>query len=66
MALQLCLTLMQNGISVPDEIAVGGYDGNPDIAHFQPFLTSVAYNYLKTGAEAVCQLHEKISSECRL
>ena len=29
MALQLCLTLIKNGVRIPEEIAVGGYDGNP-------------------------------------
>ncbi|MBP0961362.1 MAG: substrate-binding domain-containing protein, partial [Oscillospiraceae bacterium] len=63
MALELCLTLMKAGISIPEDIAVGGYDGNPDIAHYHPSLTTVSHSYLQNGAETVCRLHEMISGK---
>ena len=63
MALQLCWSLMEAGVRIPEEIAVGGYDGNPDLMHFHPLLTTVCGTYLQTGAEAVCRLHTMISGE---
>ena len=63
MALQLCWSLMQAGVRIPDEIAVGGYDGNPDLMHFHPLLTTVCNTCLQTGVRSVCILHEMISGE---
>lgn len=63
MALQLCLSLEEHGISVPDDIAVGGYDGNPDVSSYQPSLTTFCSAYTENGIEAVCRLHELISGE---
>lgn len=63
MALQLCLSLIRSGISVPNEIAVGGYDGNPDVNSYQPSLTSYSSAYLDNAVRAVYRLHEKISGE---
>ena len=61
MALQLCLTLIKNGVRIPEEIAVGGYDGNPDVNYYQPSLTTFSDAYLENAAIAVCRLHELIS-----
>lgn len=63
MALQLCLSLAENGINVPDDIAVGGYDGNPDVSSYHPSLTTFGSAFMKNGIEAVCRLHELISGE---
>ncbi|MBR5683753.1 MAG: substrate-binding domain-containing protein [Ruminococcus sp.] len=63
MALQLCLTLINNGIRIPEEISVGGYDGNPDVNYYQPSLTSFSGAYLENAVNAVCRLHELISGE---
>lgn len=63
MALQLCLTLIKNGIRIPEEISVGGYDGNPDVNYYQPSLTSFSGAYLENAVRAVCRLHELISGE---
>ncbi|WP_028518249.1 substrate-binding domain-containing protein [Ruminococcus flavefaciens] len=63
MALQLCLSLAENGINVPDDIAVGGYDGNPDVSSYHPSLTTFGSGYRKNGVEAVCRLHKLISGE---
>lgn len=61
MALQLCLSLAENGINVPDDIAVGGYDGNPDVNNYHPVLTTFCNAFRENGAAAVCRLHELIS-----
>lgn len=63
MALQLCLTLIKNGIRIPEEISVGGYDGNPDVNYYQPSLTSFSGAYLENAVKAVCRLHELISGD---
>ena len=63
MALQLCLSLAENGINVPDDIAVGGYDGNPDVSSYHPSLTTFGNAFRENGIEAVCRLHKLISGE---
>jgi DNA-binding LacI/PurR family transcriptional regulator/AraC-like DNA-binding protein len=63
MALQLCLSLAENGINVPDDIAIGGYDGNPDVSSYHPSLTTFGGGFRKNGIEAVCRLHKLISGE---
>ena len=63
MALQLCLSLMKSGILVPEEISVGGYDGNPDVNYYQPSLTTYSGAYLENTVRAVCRLHELISGK---
>ncbi len=63
MALQLCLTLIKNGIRIPEEISIGGYDGNPDVNYYQPSLTSFSGAYLENAVKAVCHLHEMISGD---
>ncbi|MBR4102382.1 MAG: substrate-binding domain-containing protein [Oscillospiraceae bacterium] len=56
MALQLSLSLSIHGIRVPEDIAVGGYDGNPDIEMFQPLLTTFGGTSLENAVDAVCML----------
>lgn len=63
MALQLCLSLAQNGINVPDDIAVGSYDGNPDVSSYHPSLTTFGSGFMENGIEAVCRLHKLISGD---
>ncbi|WP_024860389.1 helix-turn-helix domain-containing protein [Ruminococcus flavefaciens] len=63
MALQLCLSLAENGISVPDDIAVGGYDGNPDVSSYHPSLTTFGGGFTENGINAVCRLHKLISGK---
>ena len=63
MALQLCLSLIKSGIDIPRDISVGGYDGNPDVNHYQPSLTTYSSAYLDNAVRAVYRLHELISGE---
>ena len=63
MALQLCLSFAENGINVPNDIAVGGYDGNPDVSSYRPSLTTIGSGFRENGIEAVCRLHKLISGE---
>ena len=63
MAFQLCLSLNRGGISVPSEIAVGGFDGNPDVLRCYPSVTTFYGANLKNAVDAVCRIHEKITGE---
>ena len=63
MALQLSHSLISGGISVPDDIAVGGFDGNPDAYKFQPTVTTFCGEYVENAAASVRMLHEIISGE---
>ncbi len=63
MAFQLCLSLTEAGFSVPGEIAVGGYDGNPDLVHFSPLLTTVCHASHQSAADAVCRIHAQLTGE---
>ena len=63
MALQLSLTLMRSGIRVPEDIAVAGFDANPDLAHYHPALTTVGNTYLQAGVRAVTMLYEQITGQ---
>jgi len=61
MAAALIETLMQNDISVPDEIRVTGYDGSWDAWLNVPRITTVEGRDRQYGADAVLALHEMIS-----
>jgi len=63
MAFQLCLSLSQGGISIPDDIAVGGFDGNPDILKYHPSVTTFGGEFQRNAAGAVCRIHELITGE---
>ena len=60
MAFQLCLSLTEAGFSVPGEIAVGGYDGNPDLVHFSPLLPAELFLASEQPMLYVCvPLHDQ-------
>ena len=61
MALQLCISLSEGGIKIPEEITVGGYDGNPDILKYPFSVTTYGDEYLKNAVNAVCMIHKMIS-----
>lgn len=63
MALQLSLSLRIHGIRVPEDIAVGGYDGNPDIEIFQPLLTTFGDTSFENAVNAVCMLSRMLGDE---
>ena len=63
MAAALCQSLLQNGVSVPDEIKVTGYDGGWDAWLNVPRITTVEGRDRQYGADAVQMLHEMITGE---
>ena len=63
MAAALCESLIQNGISVPDEIRITGYDGSWDAWLSVPRITTVEGRDRQYGADAVRMLHEMITGE---
>lgn len=61
MAAALIEALTENGISVPEDIRVTGYDGSWDAWLNVPRITTVEGRDRQYGADAVLQLHEMIS-----
>ena len=63
MAAALCESLMQNGISVPGQVRVTGYDGGWDAWLNVPRITTVEGRERQYGEDAVLTLHEMITGE---
>lgn len=63
MASALCESLTQNGITVPDDIKITGYDGGWDSWLNIPRITTIEGRDRQYGADAVLMLHEMISGE---
>jgi len=61
MAVALCESLMRNGIKVPDEISVTGYDGNWDTAICSPQITTVYGREHQMGFIAMSRLYEMMT-----
>jgi LacI family transcriptional regulator len=61
-ALGVMHALARRGISVPDEVAVTGFDDVPVARHLQPPLTTVRQPILELGATAFDVLYSKISA----
>lgn len=61
MAAALCHSLQENGIAVPGDIKVTGYDGGWDAWLHQPRITTVEGRDRQYGADAVLMLHEMIT-----
>ena len=63
MAAALCESLIENGISVPEQIAVTGFDGSADAWIHSPKLTTVIGRDLQLGADAVRRLCGMITGQ---
>lgn len=63
MAAALCESLIENGISVPEQIVVTGFDGSADAWMHRPKLTTVTGRDLQLGADAVRKLHGIVTGE---
>ncbi|MGN0621082.1 MAG: GGDEF domain-containing protein [Porcipelethomonas sp.] len=67
MAIHLCNTLTDLGISVPDEIAISGYDFIQEAMDNVPSITSYSSPNYHLGASAVQKLYEMMTGEkCQL
>lgn len=62
-AIQLCNTLMEGGIRVPEDIAVTGYDASPEAKSNSPSITSYSRPNFQLGAEAVRRLYRIITGK---
>lgn len=56
MALGLMAGLAEEGIRIPDELAVVGFDDNPDAAFYSPALTSVRVDVLGDARRCVAHV----------
>ncbi|MBQ8725068.1 MAG: substrate-binding domain-containing protein [Oscillospiraceae bacterium] len=63
MAISLCDSLMENGISVPDDIRIIGYDGTIAAAFHVPSVTTYQSAWKQLGARAMCTLYRAITGE---
>ncbi len=61
MAAALIESLTENGIRVPEDVKVTGFDGGWDSLICQPSVTTVAGRDKQFGADAVCRLYAMIS-----
>lgn len=55
MAIATIETLAKNGIRVPDDVAVTGFDGIDDIHYYQPTVSSCEYRY-EDVSETICYI----------
>ncbi|NIS79272.1 MAG: substrate-binding domain-containing protein [Anaerolineales bacterium] len=62
MALSVIQIACRDGIKIPDELAVVGFDGIPDAAYYWPPLTTIYQDQYKVGCTAVQTLVELIEA----
>ncbi|QPE04265.1 substrate-binding domain-containing protein [Microbacterium schleiferi] len=62
MALGLMAGLAENGIRVPDDLSVVGFDDNPDAAFYAPALTSVRVDVLGDARRCVAEVLGEVAS----
>ncbi len=63
MAASLCETLIENGISVPEDIAVTGYDGHWETFLSTPKITTICGRETQFGYMAVSRLYEMMTGK---
>ncbi|MBR6968073.1 MAG: GGDEF domain-containing protein [Ruminococcus sp.] len=63
MAKTLCNALISEGIRVPEDILVSGYDDSDDAMLNIPSITTIYPENGLLGAKAVCRLHKLITGE---
>ena len=63
MAIAFCDALKRNGITVPDDIAVTGYDGVWYSIMHDPQITTIAGRDMQLGETAVCRLYEMMTGK---
>lgn len=63
MAIALCDSLKEHGLSVPDDLLVTGYDGTPETEIHVPSVTTYRTSWKQLGRNAYILLHELITGE---
>ncbi|WP_401000703.1 LacI family DNA-binding transcriptional regulator [Agromyces sp. GXQ0307] len=56
MALGVMKALADEGVRVPGEVSVVGFDGVPESAYYRPGLTTIGFDFAEVGRRAVDQL----------
>lgn len=62
MALSVLQVACREGIRVPEELGVVGFDGLPDAAHYWPPLTTIYQDQPEVGRLALAELAERIEA----
>ncbi len=63
MAAALIKGLQESGLSVPDDVAVTGYDGNWSSTFTEPQITTIVGRDAQLGASAIIKIHEILTGE---
>lgn len=63
MALGVMKALADEGVRVPEDVSVVGFDGIPESAYFRPGLTTVGFDFAEVGRRAVDQLLRLMAGE---
>ncbi len=63
MAMNLCNTLINLGIKVPEQVMVTGYDGSRDAIDNIPSISTIYPENSHLGAKAVCYIHKQLTGE---
>ncbi len=63
MAIEICNSLVANGIRVPEDILISGYDASQDASENTPSITTLMPLNRELGAKAVCALYKKMTGE---
>ena len=63
MAFGFIQELQRNGVNVPEDVSVMGFDDIPFASLFSPALTTICYPSLETGKLAAKVLFERMSSD---
>ena len=62
MAIGFMKMASKNGLEIPKDIAIAGFDDLPICTHVHPSLTSIRSDYQALGKKALKVLQEKTSS----
>lgn len=63
MAIALCNCLEKNGMTIPDDLIITGYDGSSEAGFHVPSITTYNASWERLGAEAMRRLYEIITGE---
>lgn len=63
MAVSLCSVIAQNGLSVPQDVLVTGFDNVDGAGETTPTMTTIGRNYSDMAKEAVRLIHRRITEK---
>lgn len=65
MARSLCDVLIRQGVRVPEDVMLSGFDNLPEVTEYEPSITTVAVDYKKMSQEAVELAYDLINGKYR-